>query len=123
MNNYNNQERQEPKLRLRNIPGAKDVIHTHPYVVQEPQQNKGRWNEIFENDHPVHIEVGMGKGRFIMELAARNPHVNYVGIEMYDSVLVRALEKIDEKEKEGTAPKNLRFMRMDARELPLVFDK
>ena len=110
-------------MRLRNIPGAKEEIKANPFVVQEPQQEKGKWAGIFGNDHPIHIEVGMGKGRFIMEMAARNPQINYIGIEMYDSVLVRALEKMDEKKAEGTAPENLRFMRMDARELPLVFDK
>lgn len=65
----------------------------------------------------------MGKGRFIMDMAALNPDVNFVGIEMYDSVLIRALEKMEEKEQEGTLPKNLFFIRMDARELPLVFEK
>lgn len=65
----------------------------------------------------------MGKGRFIMDMAARNPHINYVGIEMYDSVLLRALQKMEERETEAEALKNLFFMRMDARELPLVFNR
>ena len=80
-------------MRLRNIPGAKDAIESSPYVIHEPAQNKGRWNEIFKNNHPIHIEVGMGKGRFLMDLASQNPDINYIGFEMYDSVLLRALQK------------------------------
>lgn len=108
-------------MRLRNIPGAKETIEVSRFVVHEPQEKKGKWQEIFQNENPVHIEVGMGKGRFLMDLAALHPQINYVGIEMYDSVLLRAIQKMEEKEQEGTIPRNLRFLRMDARELPLVF--
>lgn len=110
-------------MRLRNIPGAKDVIADSKYVIHDVQEKKGRWADVFGNENPVHIEVGMGKGRFIMDMAALNPDINFVGIEMYDSVLIRALQKMEEKEKEGTLLQNLFFMRMDARELPLVFEK
>ena len=110
-------------MRLRNIPGAKDVIADSRFVIHDVQEKKGKWAEVFKNDRPIHIEVGMGKGRFIMDMAALNPDVNFVGIEMYDSVLIRALQKMEEKEAEGTAPSNLFFMRMDARELPFVFEK
>ena len=78
---------------------------------------------IFGNEQPVQIEVGMGKGRFIMDMARLHPDRNFVGIEMYDSVLLRAVQKMEEKAAEGTAHDNLRFIRMDARELPLVFGK
>ena len=110
-------------MRLRNIPGAKDAIAESAYVIQNPQEKAGKWHEIFQNGNHVHIEVGMGKGRFIMDMAAKNPHINYVGIEMYDSVLLRALQKMEERETEAEALKNLFFMRMDARELPLVFNR
>lgn len=109
-------------MRLRNIPGAKDAIESSPYVIHEPKQNKGRWNEIFKNNHPIHIEVGMGKGRFLMDLASQNPDINYIGFEMYDSVLLRALQKMEERaDKVNTLP-NVYFVRTDARELPLIFD-
>lgn len=108
-------------MRLRNIPGAKETIEESRFVVHEPQQKRGKWQEIFGNSHPVHIEVGMGKGRFLMDMASLYPNVNYVGIEMYDSVLLRAIQKMEEKEEKGELPENLRFIRMDARELPLVF--
>ena len=109
-------------MRLRNIPGAKDAIESSPYVIHEPKQNKGRWNEIFKNNHPIYIEVGMGKGRFLMELASQNPDINYIGFEMYDSVLLRALQKMEERAENGNTLPNVYFVRMDARELPLIFD-
>lgn len=110
-------------MRLRNIPGAQDAILESPYVVQEPQSYKGRWNEVFDKDQPLHIEVGMGKGRFLMDLARIHPEINYIGIEMYDSVLLRALQKREELEENGTVYSNLYFMRVDARLLPEIFEK
>ena len=107
-------------MRLRNIPGSKEVITESAYVIQEPQRNKGKWKEIFGNEHPLHIEVGMGKGRFIMDMAKLHPECNYIGIEMYDSVLLRAVQKREQMEEELA---NLFFVRMDARILPEVFAK
>lgn len=107
-------------MRLRNIPGSKEVIAESAYVIQEPQRNKGKWKEIFGNEHPLHIEVGMGKGRFIMDMASLHPECNYIGIEMYDSVLLRAVQKREQMEEELP---NLFFVRMDARILPEVFAK
>lgn len=108
-------------MRLRNIPGAQDAILESPYVVQEPQTKKGHWTEVFEKKQPLHIEVGMGKGRFLMDLARLHPEINYIGIEMYDSVLLRALQKREELEQEGVVYSNLYFMRVDARLLPEIF--
>ena len=108
-------------MRLRNIPGAQDAILDSPYVVQEPQTKKGHWAEVFEKKQPLHIEVGMGKGRFLMDLARLHQEINYIGIEMYDSVLLRALQKREELEQEGVVYSNLYFMRVDARLLPGIF--
>lgn len=110
-------------MRLRNIPGAKDAIENSKYVVHDVEEKKGKWTEVFGNENPVYVEVGMGKGRFIMDMAALYPDINFIGIEMYDSVLLRALQKMEEKENSGQILKNLFFIRMDARELPLVFAK
>ena len=110
-------------MRLRNIPGAKDAILESPFVIQEPEKNKGKWSSVFPKEQPLHIEVGMGKGRFLMELAALHPDINYVGIEMYDSVLLRALQKMEELTEEGKGLPNLKFMRIDARVLPEIFEK
>ena len=105
-------------MRLRNIPGAKDAIEESIYVIQNPQENKGNWNKVFPQNQPVHLEVGMGKGRFLMDMAKLHPEINYIGIEKYSSVLIRALEKTDEME---TLPENLRFVRMDAENICNMF--
>jgi tRNA (guanine-N7-)-methyltransferase len=103
-------------MRLRNVPGAREVMVENRYVYTEPEGMKGTWHEVFDNDNPVHIEIGMGKGRFISTLAAQNPDINYVGIEKYSSVLLRAVEKQDELQLS-----NLRFIRMDAENICEVF--
>ena len=110
-------------MRLRNIPGSREVIADSPYVIHNEEEKKGKWKEIFGNNNPIHIEIGMGKGTFIIESAKRNPEINYIGIEKYSSVLLRALEKIGSMEEEGTRPKNLVFIRMDAEYIENVFDK
>jgi tRNA (guanine-N7-)-methyltransferase len=105
-------------MRLRNIKGSREIVAANDYVIQEPEKRKGQWKIQFGNDHPLHIEIGMGKGKFIMELAANNPQINYIGIEKYSSVLLRALEK-----SKDTDLKNLYFIRYDAEYLNEIFDK
>mgnify|MGYP000891762605 CR=1 FL=1 len=105
-------------MRLRNVPGARETIIENQFSIQQPEQMKGKWHEVFQNDHPIHIEVGMGKGQFIIEMAKRNPEINYIGIEKYSSVLVRAVEKLEDFEQN-----NLRLIRMDAENIEEVFDK
>ena len=103
-------------MRLRNVPGAREVMIENQYVFTEPEGMKGKWKEVFSNDNPIRIEIGMGKGKFISTLAQLNPDINYVGIEKYSSVLLRAVEKQDELQ----LP-NLRFIRMDAEAITEVF--
>ncbi len=105
-------------MRLRNVPGAREVMVENQYVFTEPEGMKGTWSEVFNNNNPVRIEIGMGKGRFVSTLAQLNPDINYVGIEKYSSVLLRAVEKQDEL----NLP-NLRFIRMDAEAITEVFDR
>ena len=105
-------------MRLRNITGSRDVIAASDYVVQEELQPRcpGTWKEIFGNDNPIHIEIGMGKGKFIHTMAKEHPEINYVGIEKYSSVLLRAIQKMEQEE----LP-NLKFLRMDAENINQVF--
>ena len=103
-------------MRLRHIKGAEQQIAESPYVIQEPEALKGRWREHFGNSNPLEIEVGMGKGKFIMDLAAANPGINYLGIERYSSVLLRALQKRAELE----LP-NIFFLCIDAGEMTSYF--
>ena len=105
-------------MRLRNVKGSRETIAANDYVVHNETGMKGHWHELFGNDNPIHIEIGMGKGQFIMELARRNPDINYIGIEKYSSVLLRALEKRELEEDMH----NLYFIRMDAEYIEKVFD-
>lgn len=105
-------------MRLRNVKGSRDTIAESKYTVKNEMENKGKWNQIFGNENPIHIEIGMGKGQFIMMLAKENPNINYIGIEKFSSVLVRALEK---QEMENLP--NICFIRMDAENIEEVFDK
>jgi len=105
-------------MRLRNVPGSREVIAENEFVIHDEKSCKGRWKQdIFKNDRPLHIEIGMGKGRFIMDMARQNPDINYVGIEKFSSVLIRAIEKRVEE----TEMKNLFFIRMEAEEIEDVF--
>lgn len=70
-------------MRLRNIPGADAAITESVYCIKSPETHKGHWQEIFPSQQPLHIEIGMGKGRFMMDLAAAHPDINYLGIERY----------------------------------------
>lgn len=103
-------------MRLRNIKGADEAVLKSPCCIQSPQKHKGLWQDYFGSRNPVHIEIGMGKGQFIMALAKQRPQINYLGIERYTSVLLRALQKT-----EPDPPANLRFLCIDARTLSDIF--
>ena len=107
-------------MRLRNIRGSRETIAESNYVVHEEVmfEQPGKWHEIFGNSNPIHIEIGMGKGQFIHALAKLHPEINYVGIEKYSSVLLRAIQKMDAEE----LP-NLKFLRMEAEDITKVFGK
>lgn len=105
-------------MRLRNVRGSREAIEASEYTVNMPEEYKGRWRELFGNDNPVYIEIGMGKGKFITELAMNNPDINYIGIEKFSSVLIRALEK-----RKDIELNNLVYIRMDAENITDVFEK
>ena len=104
-------------MRLRNVRGASEAIENSMYVIKNYKEHKGSYNLLFNNDNPIQIEIGMGKGDFIINMAKKYPDINFIGIEKFDSVLVRALEKIEEE-----IP-NLKLIRMDATEIEDVFYK
>lgn len=106
-------------MRVRHKPWAKEKIEQYPqYIVSNPEQYKGKWHEVFEKDQPLHIEVGTGKGQFITEMAKANPSINYIGIELYDSVIITALERLIDAD----LP-NLRLLNVNAVDLPKYFAK
>lgn len=106
------------KMRLRNITGSRERIGESEFVVHSPEEQKGNWKSIFGNTNPIHIEIGMGKGRFIMDMAKAHPDINYIGIEKYSSVLLRAIQKMEQEEQPLA---NVRFIRMDAETITNVF--
>lgn len=105
-------------MRLKNVKGANDIIEKGKYYVPNPFEYRGNWHEVFQNNHPIYIEIGMGKGNFIIESAIRYPNINFIGIEKYDSVIVRAIQKSNELELN-----NLKIIRVDANKLESIFDK
>ena len=105
-------------MRLRNNKNAKDIISNSNYVVLNPKDNISKWNKVFGNNNPIHIEIGMGKGDFIIGMALKYPNINFIGIEMYDSVLMHAVKKLEDKN-----ITNLKLIRMDANEIDEVFKK
>ena len=106
-------------MRLRNIPRAESTIEAHDAVINQPEAERGKWAKVFGNSKPIHIEIGMGKGQFLLNMALAHPDVNYIGIERYSSVLLRAVEKFDRDEYREL--ENIRFICMDAKELDKVF--
>ncbi len=103
-------------MRLRNVKGASELITKSDLVIENFKDYKGKFKIIFKNDNPIHLEIGTGKGNFIINMAKKYPDINFIGIEKYDSVLVRALEKVDYLD-------NLRFIRADATYIEDIFLK
>ena len=105
-------------MRLKNVKGANDIIIKGIYYVDNPFEYKGNWHRLFGNNNPIYIEIGMGKGNFIIENAKKYKDINFIGIEKYDSVIVRAIQKSNELELD-----NLKIVRIDANKLNEIFDK
>ncbi|HAB66916.1 MAG TPA: tRNA (guanosine(46)-N7)-methyltransferase TrmB [Firmicutes bacterium] len=104
-------------MRLRNVKNAREIVDNSSYVIHNPQEYRGGYaNKIFKNSNPIHLEIGMGKGNFIIDKAKKNPNINFIGIERYESVMCRALEKLD-----NVSLPNLRFICIDAAKLGDVF--
>ena len=103
-------------MRQRNVKNKLEIINNSKYFVNNPSLYKGKWNSFFNNSNPIYIEIGMGKGKFIIENALRNPSINYIGIEKFDSILALALKKVPDIN-------NLVMIRLDAKDIDLVFDK
>lgn len=110
-------------MRLKHVKGSEEAVANSPLVVHDHKEKKGEWSKVFGNDHPIRIEIGMGKGRFITELAENNPDINYIGIERYSSVLLRAIQRVEavREEKGQEVLTNLTFICMDASEICETF--
>ena len=104
-------------MRLRNLKDKEELLENCSYLIKNPSEYKGLWKNVFQNNHPIHIEIGMGKGDFIYEMAKKYPDINFIGIEKYSNVLARAIKKYP------LALDNLKIINMDALYLGDVFDK
>ena len=109
-------------MRLRNVKDASIKINASNYIIKDYEDYKGNYKSIFNNDNKLCIEIGMGKGDFIIGMARNNPDINYIGIEKYDSVMVRTVEKLDRLDI-GIELQNLKLIKMDAEYIDKVFDK
>lgn len=105
-------------MRLRNVKDAKDIVNNSKYVINNPQEYKGSFSKLFNNSNPISLEIGMGKGDFIINMAIKNPDINFIGLEKYQSIIVRATQKL-----ENLNLNNLKLICMDAKELNEVFAK
>ncbi|XMB66232.1 tRNA (guanosine(46)-N7)-methyltransferase TrmB [Mycoplasmatota bacterium zrk1] len=106
-------------MRLRKIKGAMELLRSHEdIVVLNPTEYYGRWSELFGNSNPINIEIGCGKGKFVYEMAIKNPNINFIAIEKYDSVLIKALRKFINNNID-----NVKLVLFDAFELENIFDK
>ncbi|MCR4589372.1 MAG: tRNA (guanosine(46)-N7)-methyltransferase TrmB [Lachnospiraceae bacterium] len=111
-------------MRLRNIPGAKDAVKADPRCYDTGDPVKGEWKKIFNKEAPLIAEVGMGKGRFILDMAEKYPDSCFIGVERYESVMIKALEKLDRRIKNGEeVPQNVRFLRADALDMTDFFNE
>ena len=107
-------------MRLRNVPNAQQILDEHPHlVIQNPKAQKGKWAELFDNNNPLHLEIGMGKGQFLIGMAKQYPSINFIGIERYESVLVRALQALIAEENIT----NIRLLKVDATFITDYFEK
>ncbi len=105
-------------MRLRNVKNAKEIVNNSNYVINNPEEYIGNYKKIFNNNNPINIEIGMGKGNFIIGMAEKYPNINFIGIEKYESVMVRAIEKLN-----NIDLPNLKLIRMDAKDIDKVFNK
>lgn len=106
-------------MRVRHRKGAAEYLADNPqYVILNPEDSKGKWREVFGNDKPIHVEVGSGKGRFVTGMAAKNPDINYIGIDIQLSVLAYALDKVL-----ASDLPNIRLLRVDGSSLTNYFEK
>lgn len=103
-------------MRLRNVKNKDQILSSSPFFIADGSLYKGKWHQLFGNDRPIYLEIGMGKGKFLIENAIRYPEINFIGIERYDSVLARALEKVPED------LQNIKIVRLNAEYIEKLFD-
>ena len=105
-------------MRLRNVKNAYEDLTKSSYFIKNTKENKGKWKKVFQNENPIHLEIVMGKGQFIINMAKTYPHINFIGMEKFASVLIRAIQKVEEEELS-----NIRFICEDAKNIEDFFEQ
>ncbi len=105
-------------MRIRNLKNTQEIVENTTYLLNNPKEYKGTFNKLFNNDNPIHLEIGMGKGNFIINMAKKYPNINFIGLELYTNVIARAIKKLNEED----IP-NLKLININALELNDIFDK
>lgn len=105
-------------MRIRNLKNTQEIVENTTYLLNNPKEYKGKFNKLFNNDNPIHLEIGMGKGNFIINMAKKYPNINFIGLELYTNVIARAIKKLNEED----IP-NLKLININALELNDIFDK
>ncbi len=105
-------------MRQRNVKNKEIIIKNSNYFLENPENYLGKWHNVFQNNNPIKLEIGMGKGKFIIENAKRYPDINFIGIEKFDSILALALKKAELENLN-----NLKMIRLDAFNIDKVFQK
>ena len=104
-------------MRIRNVKNKEEILNNSKIVIKNPEDYRGKWQEFFNNTNPIYIEIGMGKGKFILENAKKHPNINFIGLEKQDSIIAKSVKKLDEE-----LP-NLVIVRLDALNIDKVFSK
>ena len=104
-------------MRIRNLKNTQEIVENTTYLINNPKEYKGKYNKLFNNDNPIHLEIGMGKGNFIINMAKKYPNINFIGLELYTNVIARAIKKLNDE----NIP-NLKLININALELNDIFD-
>jgi len=105
-------------MRYNVIKNADKIVRSSNYVINNPYEFKNKWNDVFKNNNPIKLELGMGRGNFIIDMAKKYPNVNFIGIELYDSQMVKAVDKLQTANLD-----NIKLINCDAREIDKIFGK
>ncbi len=104
-------------MRIRNLKNTDEIVKNTTYLINNPKDYKNKYNKLFNNDNPIHLEIGMGKGNFIINMAKKYPNINFIGLELYTNVIARAIKKLENED----IP-NLKLININALELNDIFD-
>ena len=102
-------------MRIRNVKNKEEILDNCSFLLSNPKEYKGKFKELFNNDNPIYLEIGMGKGQFIYQNAKKYKDINFIGIERFDSIMAKAILKMEKLD-------NLILIKYDANLIDDLFD-